>query len=407
MTALARRARQLQALFAAEPGGLESLFSQELLARVPPARLAHMFSALFHEYGAAIGFAAMREGRFEYALTSGFKAPVTITLDPAPPHRIAGLLLGNPVPPGASLDDLLGQLARLGQHTSLHIVRLTAAGMAPILAHDSGRTLAIGSASKLYVLLALHAAVARGEANWSDVIALQRRLFSLPSGRLHDWPDGAPLTLHTLATLMISESDNTAADHLIDYLGRARIEQAVRDSGSRAVRKSRPFLSCAEFFKLKRADLAARYVSLNLGQRRAFLDTVVRHEKVTLAALSDSRAVPMLRHIEWFASTADLCAALHSLWSCEDHCVRDILAVRNPFGAVPTGLTYLGYKGGGEPGVGAATVLLQASDGEWYALAICANDLARPIALDRLMGLLQRMLELLATRALKPARKRE
>ena len=386
MTALERRARQLQDLFAAEPRGFESLCCDELLARVPPDRLAQMFSAIFHEYGAATGYRAVRPGCFEYTLRNGFKAPVTITLDPAPPHRIAGLLLGNPVPSGARLEDLVAELAPVARHTSLQIVRLTATGMAPIFTHGSRRSMAIGSVFKLYVLLALQSAVARGNAAWGDVIALQGKLSSLPSGRLHDWPAGAPVTLHTLATLMISESDNTATDHLIDHLGRLQIEQALRASGSRAVRRNHPFLTTAEFFKLKRAELAARYVELNIGQRRAFLDTVVRHEKLDLAALSDSRAVPMLRQIEWFASTADLCAVVQRLWSCEDQCGRDILAVRNPFGAVPPGVTYLGYKGGGEPGVGAATLLLRRRDGQRLAVAMCANDITRPIHLGRLMG---------------------
>ncbi len=396
MTALDRRARQLQALFAAEPHGLESLFSQELLARVPESRLAQMFAAIFQEYGAATSVRALQPGCFEYVLQGGVKVPVTITLDPAPPRKIAGLLLGNPVPLGGTLADLVGELAQLAQHTSLSIVRLTATGMVPILEHHARRSMAIGSVCKLYVLSALQTAVAKGHANWSDVIALQRTQSSLPSGRLHDWPDGAPITLHSLATLMVSESDNTAADHLIAFLGRPQVEQAVRAAACRAARKNQPFLTTAEFFKLKRADLAARYVGLTVGQRRAFLDAVVRHEKVDMAALSDSRAVPMLRQIEWFASASDLCAALYHLWSCEEGWVRDILAVRNPFGALPPGVSYLGYKGGGEPGVGAAAMLMRRDDGEWYALALCANDIARPIHLGRLMGLSQRMLELLA-----------
>lgn len=43
---------------------------------------------------------------------------------------------------------------------------------------------------------------------------------SLPGGILQNWPKGAPLTLHTLAGLMISQSDNTAADTLLEILGR-------------------------------------------------------------------------------------------------------------------------------------------------------------------------------------------
>ena len=46
-----------------------------------------------------------------------------------------------------------------------------------------------------------------------------------------DWPKGAPVTLHTLATLMISISDNTATDQLIAIVGRDAIAEELRASG--------------------------------------------------------------------------------------------------------------------------------------------------------------------------------
>ncbi|MFL9455456.1 serine hydrolase [Tolypothrix bouteillei VB521301_2] len=47
---------------------------------------------------------------------------------------------------------------------------------------------------------------------WKDVVQLQPSEKSLPSGMLHTWPDGSYLTVQTLASLMISLSDNTATD---------------------------------------------------------------------------------------------------------------------------------------------------------------------------------------------------
>src|SRR5690606_39753601 len=43
---------------------------------------------------------------------------------------------------------------------------------------------------------------------------------SLPTGILQEWPVGTPMTIQSLATLMISISDNTATDVLLRVAGR-------------------------------------------------------------------------------------------------------------------------------------------------------------------------------------------
>ncbi|MBA3832373.1 MAG: serine hydrolase [Chthoniobacterales bacterium] len=57
----------------------------------------------------------------------------------------------------------------------------------------------MGSACKLYILGELLRAVKAGERSLSDVVPLEARALSLPSGSLQKWPVGSPLTLHTLA----------------------------------------------------------------------------------------------------------------------------------------------------------------------------------------------------------------
>ena len=69
--------------------------------------------------------------------------------------------------------------------------------------------MAIGSTFKLYVLSALSHAIARGEHRWDEVVTLNQRSF--PSGQMQDWPRSTPVTLQTLATMMIAISDNTVA----------------------------------------------------------------------------------------------------------------------------------------------------------------------------------------------------
>ena len=85
----------------------------------------------------------------------------------------------------------------------------------------TGVALGIGSAFKLYVLAELVRAVNDGERQWADVVALDSDVMSGPSGVLQGWPTGTPMTLQTLATLMIYISDNTATYNLV------RVRRAV------------------------------------------------------------------------------------------------------------------------------------------------------------------------------------
>ena len=79
----------------------------------------------------------------------------------------------------------------------------------------------MGSAFKLGVLKALKEQIAGGRHSWDEVAELTAPDLSLPSGIIQGWPMGAPLTLHSLAALMISISDNTATDVLMRVVGRA------------------------------------------------------------------------------------------------------------------------------------------------------------------------------------------
>src|SRR6185436_600599 len=101
-----------------------------------------------------------------------------------------------------------------------------------LVERDGDQALAIGSAFKLYVLGALARDVAEGKRHFDDTLRLEQRWMSMPSGKLQKWPVGTPLTLASAAALMISESDNTATDHLLFTLGRERVEAMLREMGN-------------------------------------------------------------------------------------------------------------------------------------------------------------------------------
>ena len=112
---------------------------------------------------------------------------------------------------------------------------------------------------------------------------------SLPSGMLHNWPEGAPVTLHTLASLMISISDNTATDILLGLVGRENVERMMGRIGIAAPERNRPFLATREIFALKTAPEAEQraFIEADEAGRRRLLGT--RYASVDATAIDASR----------------------------------------------------------------------------------------------------------------------
>src|SRR5699024_4209612 len=132
----------------------------------------------------------------------------------------------------------------------------------------------LGSAFKLYVLGALGHAVATHRTSWDHKLAIHQQWKSLPSGRLQHVPAGTKLTLRQYADSMISISDNTAADHLIHFLGRDAVERQLVRFGNHHRRANTPFLTTRELFALKSVaypGMANGYLALPRPARSAML----------------------------------------------------------------------------------------------------------------------------------------
>ena len=306
----------------------------------------------------------------------------------------------DPVQLSASLDDLIKEIKNLPGESSFLVVRLGATRMEPVAAYNADRPLAIGSAFKLYVLSELLRAINKRERKWSDVATLRPEAVSLPSGILQAWPAGSPLTLHTLAALMISISDNTAADQLLSVLGRGNVEKILAITGHSKPELDMPFLSTLEMFRLKGdpgGTLARAYLSKSPQERRAFLNgplLQVKREAIAFPGLPFD-----IGSIEWFASATDLCRAMNWIRlnseSAPGDEARRILAINPGLGLSKEKWKYVGYKGGSEPGVINMTYLLQSANGNWYTLSASWNNPKAPIEESKFISLVGRAIELI------------
>lgn len=400
------RAHQLLDILAA-PGNETEFFAPLFLDAVPLDRWRAIAADLRARHGKPVALGAVRtesatagqvEIRYERA-TVGF----TLVVAPQPPGRVIGLQIVGARIADDSFDKVMADLTALPGQSALSIARLTDAGPQVIRSRNATTQMATGSSFKLYILAELARAVAAGERRWSDVIPLGPKSFS---GRLMRWPDAAPMTLHSLATAMIAESDNSAADTLLLALDRGRVDAMVTASGHADPASTLPLLTTAEAFALKMpaaADLRARYAAATPDARRALLrDAAARLTAASVDIGSVAESPVAIDSIEWFASSADNIALLDRLRHTGGEALP-ILAV-NP-GIAPADAKrwrYLGYKGGSEPGVIAMNFLAQAQDGGWYALSASWNNPAARVDEPGFVALVTRALNLLAQDA--PAR---
>jgi beta-lactamase class A len=375
----------------------EQLFSPTFLGQVPPDSVTGIASQLKARHGAArrvtrIEASSATAGTlfvaFERALVR-----VQMAIGPKPPNLVEELLIGGVESPAADVPALFGEMVGLPGEVSLAAARLEEAGPANFLTEKAERPLAIGSAFKLFVLAELVRSVKAGERRWSDVVALGPP--SLPSGILQDWPRASPITLHSLAALMISRSDNSAADTLLGLLGREKVERLLPALGVRSPERNRPFLSTREAFALKFGDpaLLARWKAADEAGRRALLAPLAAFDGSTVDPLRLGSRPSEIAAVEWFASPADLVRTLDWLRRNGDRTALDLLAINPGLGpALAKDFAYFGFKGGSEPGVLNLSFLLKSRSGRWIAVSATWNNEAAALDETRFVTLMSRLI---------------
>ena len=252
-----------------------------------------------------------------------------------------------------------------------------------IFAHNPDLNMAVGSAFKLYILRALVEKVkADGAGYMSSVIPIKEGYKSLPSGTLHTWPIGTPMSIASLAHLMISVSDNTATDHLLHAIGRKNVERY-------APKSMIPFLSTREMFLLKigasTEEKQSRYINGDLKARRKVLSTLKRD---TLKGVKPLVTPTLIKELEWITSTRDLCQQILTLGP------HPSLTINPGLIQPSTEWESVAFKGGSEPGVLNYTHLVQAKGkARRYCVSTTSNNTKVSVDQSGLTTLTSRLLE--------------
>ncbi len=311
-----------------------------------------------------------------------------LNLDVGAEDRIVGLVIQPAeIPtlenPPQSFEDAVTQLNEMGA-TSLLAAEVVGGECQPIHAVGADSPMPLGSVFKLYVLGALADAIAAGDVDWDDEIVITEEIKSIPSGELQLRPAGSTTTVREAAQLMISISDNTATDLLMDLLGRERVEEAQAEYGHTQPELNMPMLTTREFAVLKIGPnaeaLREEFLNADETRRREILEEIADVPASSLDALTFTEPVAP-DTLEWFASPEDICAAHVRLQERAQEAglepIADILSI-NP--GIPTDRwAYVAFKGGSEPGLMAASWLVRGEDSRTFVLTSSVLNTEQPV----------------------------
>ncbi|MGA2804074.1 MAG: serine hydrolase [Acidimicrobiales bacterium] len=303
----------------------------------------------------------------------------------------AGLIAGLLFKPAAatvvpqSWSKVDSQLAQIAPGVSLLAAKVDSDGScSPVHSVLAGTPRPLGSMFKLFVLGALAQALHDHRLSWNQKVTVIAALKVGESGTLQGVPDGTKLTVEQAAVKMISVSDNTAADMLLELVGRSAVENQVRNWSSHAALDV-PFLTVSEMFALKYHDfpaMADHYLSLNSSERAAYLTSTV--DKVTAGEEQSASAPRDINSIEWFASADDICRALAGLAKFQAEPglgpIATVLSTNNGGLNLNSGTwPRVWFKGGSDPGVLTLGYLARDSSGQTFVVVVLTEDTAKPV----------------------------
>ena len=310
---------------------------------------------------------------------------------------------------------LIGRLNLVPGQSGLAVTDLTDGSVVVRAGLNEHDRLAVGSTFKLFVLGRLVEEVNQGLRTPDDTTPLRPDLTE-PNSVLNELPPGSPVSLYRLAELMISVSDNTATDHLLDLLGRENVEQQMAVMGHEKPEVNIPLLFTKEMIGLRDKhfpERLAEYRSLDVADQRALLFREFDGRAADYDAIDFDTTT--FRLAEWYNSPLDSARVL--LW-LRDHTAPGLLANRlrgaldqsishNPIEVDATLWDYVGYKGGNEDRLLAVNYLFLGRDGRSFTVNAAWNnpdrDIATGIVTPRILIAIQQLIHVFETDIVRAA----
>lgn len=367
----------LHKLFTTEYNEIENLLDKSVMNEVHTQQVINIVKMYKANLGSIKQIDSTgEEGSYKVIFEKG-EAPGKIVLNSE--NKIMGLWFGNWNLYEDTVDKILEEIKKLNGVASVYIMKNN---KETVLKYNGDKPMAVGSSFKLYVLKTLYDEVKGENASWDDVVLLSDKDKSLPSGILQGWPEDTPITAKTLSSLMISLSDNTATDHLIEYVGREKIEKHMSDL-------NKPFLKTNEVFKIKwgiDSSIQEKYINGAIKEKR---DIVNGLADIDINGVQVAQSPTLIDKIEWFFTTEELCNVIYDLKDADEIKINPGLVDKKDW--------YIaGYKGGSEPGVLQFTHILQKTkDSDVYTVSVTINNKKNIINNNKISELTTRLINLI------------
>ena len=292
----------------------------------------------------------------------------------------------------ASLDEVSERLQELPGELSALVIR----DGETLIELGADESAPLGSIFKLYVLLAVGEAVENGTLSWDDELTVTDELRSLPSGDLQDEPAGTTVSVQEAALKMISISDNTATDMLLESVGRDAVERVVETTGHHDPAAMRPFLSTRALFELEwgGAGYRDRWVAGDEAERLEVL-TELESAPIDVDVMDVVGDPAWSDGLDWFASASDIVAAHQALQDLDSPEIDAIMS-ENP-GVDPGDWPYAAFKGGSSLGVLTGSWFLEDGDRTASVVFLFRGDDTEAVASgsQELFGLAQSAIKLM------------
>ena len=387
---------------------IKAHFDSSFLAHISPVQLNSVLAQLPGALGASVpSSGASLTGLLSQdpahdpdtlvAVAAFGSVELTVSLAVDGAGLISRLALTPYQPPPASWAQVDRELAALAPDASLLAARVSPGGVCtPVHQVAASAARPLGSMFKLFVLGALAHQIAAKRISWDQPLTVTAPLKSLPSGQLQDEPDGTQVPVQQTAAKMISISDNTAANMLINLVGRPAVQAQDRQWSDHAALNV-PFLTTREAFILKLSQwpaLANRYIAADQAGRQALLASTVDQAPLPATAAAQAFVTPRdIDAIEWFASPDDICRACAGLRQLAAQPrlapLGSILSANDGgIGLDPAQWPTVWFKGGSEPGVATAGYLATNSKGQTFVVVVMLSDRAAALSPSTPTGLL-------------------
>jgi hypothetical protein len=301
-------------------------FSDLFKKYISEEKIKLVFKELRNKYGNIVGYKTidLNKGIFEIEFEKVILT-LSITLDGG---KINSLYFSNP---RTKNDFSIADLNEINSEKSVLIKNLNDNKI--IFEFNKDLPLEISSLFKLYLLMG----VLEKENDLSKIIKINENYYSIPPSILYYFPKNSSVTLYTYLFLMISQSDNTATDHIISFVGEDKIPLLLKKYGNLNYEMNIPFLYTSDIFRIfYSTENLKSYLNSNAGDKQLILKKLRNDKEInSIITNRDLKKIEdiLLKNndyntkIGWFASASDICRFFeYAIKSKEIKTIREILA---------------------------------------------------------------------------------